>query len=276
MTLPGPPQFYECPTCKNGIIVRSLRSWNTLRAIWWTDGKPSRCEIPPLVKISTCSQCGNPAWLKKCKPYEEKPAFVHEPEVAELIRLNENRSSEFNTAWAQYRKENRVPRNIGPTGKPFHEWVLNLEGFFLGKDPITQDVFWVWENNRGNFEHNVEEIALCTFVWYLWNDEVRKGLVDTALSNRCMPLTISKVTTRLLELLPSTEEQYEQLSPQERLPEAEYMIIQKSEIYRQMGRFNDCLALLEWESGNENAARWASTIREYAKKKDHILRKEES
>ncbi len=99
----GPNMIIACPHCGFPAKIRTYFSWNTLGAVFWSDGKqvaPMKPEIPAFV---FCRKCNNLYWIKDAKEiceeknfksfyshleeprYIEFPSFMQFPMALEII-----------------------------------------------------------------------------------------------------------------------------------------------------------------------------------------------
>lgn len=63
--MPGPTVIYACPACGQLARLCTLGSGNTFGARWWTDGKMEAPMLPRMPEIAHCQGCGGFYWLDK-------------------------------------------------------------------------------------------------------------------------------------------------------------------------------------------------------------------
>jgi len=219
MTLFGPDKIIECPNCMKLARVSTLISANTFRARFWTDGRMIAPGLPERPAITKCSGCEQYFWISDAKEASENFFF----------------------RWDRKREKER-----------FDEW-CGIEVPYAGRPEDDEDYHQEWKDakmvrklNEAEyleaislhvFSGRKQELALRRMAWWTCNDRFRLLRESPVYKPTSIPLQYPEEKAnleRLLELLV--------INPAALDNDGE--ILMKAEIMRELGLFDDAVALL--------------------------------
>ncbi len=234
--IPGPDQIIECPHCKTLARVRTLISGNTFGAQWWTDGKMIAPMLPVSPAITRCRGCGRYFWISQAKVVGEIPPWLVSPDalnerLAELMPSDQ--AARLKREWEKFPPEWKAAERV--------------------RELTEMEYLEAIQNGMAHNREQERYLRICA--WWAGNDPLRFSNPERAPTILQRSPEALRNLERLLELLDET-------NPVERL--------QKAEVLRELGRFDEALQLLEFDFPDEYK-KVADLIRELARRKNPLV-----
>ncbi len=204
---PDPTLIMKAPGCKRPLKFRMIASGNTFGARYWTDGKREAPMLPDEPWLRKSPSEGVLFWADACE---------------EIGQIDDYRDAEQQLATIL-----GMPSGVEGHGvssavsiKEKAEW-KELE---FAEEPSEEDYFAALTSGIADTDEKMMYLRMR--LWWVGNDAVRRGTLDTLSPRHIENLTV-------LEDLLSEED------PNQRLMNAE--------ILRELGRFSEALELLRFE-----------------------------
>jgi len=219
MTRCGPDKIIECPKCKKLASVLTLQSANTFGARTWTDGKMEAPGLPVQPKITKCSGCNQYFWLSDAKDVSEN--FFY--------RWERKQEKKFFDKWCG--KE--VSESDNPKEDPeyLQEWKDAERVRKLSEAEYLEAI------SLSVFSGKQQELALRIMAWWACNDRFRLPRASPVYKPHSTPLQYPEEKANLEHLL-------ELLAIDDLALNYDDEILIKAEIMRELGLFDDAVALL--------------------------------
>lgn len=210
--IPGPNYLKCCPNCGTYVNQHSATSHNTFGGTWWSDGHvegPMYCNFPDIIR---CSHCSTLFRLSQQKPVDID-RYDH--------MTGESQKDNNHPGWKQ-------ARSLLIYSPRFEDYLEAIE-----TDLITGDA---------------DEKKLRIRAWRTFNNRFRKPEGDSNIEWTTEARANAKALISLLRTTvepelgnPSNEEPLRKLMKDKQLSEC----LQRAEILRELGRFDESLKQLE-------------------------------
>jgi hypothetical protein len=202
--LPGPTTIKRCSACSNLIGEATTCSWNTLGAIYWTDGKLEAPNLPDEPWLARCPHCHAMLWFDELEECGRQGSCFEEVEASEYLGRTRGERAETDLA-------TETPQNPGE----------KLRGWRLVERPSRDEL---WNFLEQNSFDPVKQRYLHVMAWWASNDDRRHGAREQAMTDR----EVANLERLLVILDPSDEGS----------------LVMKAEALRELGRFEAATALL--------------------------------
>lgn len=242
MTSYANPAVYKCPACQSLLLRERLRSMNTYGVTFWSDGDATFSRLPSRSPLIRCPSCPAVFWQDDLSPIGELPKkpLPQEPMgwlMRKLIQWGGDEHGDIQTQrdW-----------DAAPALWRAAEYDRTLE---------YGDLRQALNELRG--PDSEREVYVRRRIWWLANDDRR--IYENGKRASTQPLVLrSKAKENMLRLV----ELHEQ---------AGSGIVDRAELLRQMGRFDEAVQLLASASPDQIGAR-GEKIRRWALAKDADLK----
>ena len=215
MTSYATPAVYQCPACQGLLLRERLRSMNTYGVTFWSDGDATFSRLPSRSPLIRCPSCPAVFWQDDLHPIGKLPKrpLPQEPMGWLLRRLVQWGGDEHGDIQTQ-RDWDEAPV----------EWRTAEYDKTLEYDDLLQALR---ELNGPNGER---EVYIRRRIWWLAND--RSRVYASGKRAPFPPLALrSKMRENILRMI----ELHEQSG---------FGVVERAELLRQMGRFDDAVQVL--------------------------------
>lgn len=238
MTSFAPPYVLKCPKCGNHVLRRRLASFNDFGAMGWSDGDNSIWGLNAISQLGKCPWCQSVFWLDDAEkigilPRESRPINWF---MRLILRLtgDKYRELERERKWQEAPEEWKSAKHV---------------------DYPTIDNYWAALENKVTLTP-AREMLVRRQLWWQGNDHLRLNRDGKPCSNE-PKLNDHQIRSNLEAL-------YGLCAVAEK-PDC----IEMAEMLRELGRFDEALAMLESIEADDNKA---SLIAEFARQKDPVVR----
>lgn len=226
MTSYANPAVYQCPACQGLFLRARLRSFNTFGVTYWSDGDATFSRLPSHSPLIRCPSCPAVFWEDDLSPIGELPKepLPQKPMGWFMRKMFEWSEPEHGQIKIQ-RTWNAAPA----------EWRAAKYDDELDYSDLCMALTTI------NGQDSQRAIYVRRRIWWLTNDFYR--VYSTGKHAPIPPLAArTKATENMLQLA----ELHEQ---------AASGLVDRAEIFRQLGRFNESITLLETASKERIAGR---------------------
>jgi len=204
------PAVLACPRCESPILKRRIASLNFFGIHRYSDGSPGHW-AKDVGRMACCPACDNLFWRDEAQPLGVMP---REPRIRNWSWMKRALASLFGRCKTDFAEESAwtaIPES-------WH-WARQIEA------PKGRDFLWALEHGFGATAE--DEIYLRTELWWSGNRPKRGSKSDS-------PMTADQERENMMRLL----DLLQAMPPGNREPLIE------AELLRALGRFEECIALL--------------------------------
>jgi len=226
--LPGPDIIRACPACQGQVIETTIMSGNNLGAAFWSDGRMVAPMLPDNPRLVKCPHCMAPFWLAEARELGERELYA--------VR-------DFRTA----RSEDEFRDAIGPLPMFENDYLEFLAANALDPDDeryVRMHAWWA-HNDKIRPRHNPYEDYPPSKGRLNKVRERFSGSSDAKSKGRA-EIPEAEFSEPMRANLAALSSLLDEAVTKER--------IMKAEIARQLGDFQECERLLEfeWQEGLES------------------------
>ena len=231
--IPGPTYVYQCPKCNNLLKKSSLLSGNTIGSIIYSDGKKVNPMMPEFPNLTICTKCQYIFRISEIKAigkygddgtkfYPSKPEWEKAP------------YAEFLTVYEYFRLlEEMPPKNTQV------ELELRIQIWLSFNDRVRDNSGELYNQQNDSVLYNANCERILELIDARYSEEKNKIQKELQYIENIKEGSSFWTPDRIKEITKIHQESFKELEQ----VQSDY-IIMKAEIYRNFGKFEECMAII--------------------------------